>query len=308
MYLLAIQYLDLNDPQLPIFNTGYGNQEVDIDDIFVYPDAENSFVFINIVSINLRNPLSNNSFAVVSLVTERGYIIYVSDYNIYITFTKYEQSSLNFRSVPYTVIHVVYINRQLMIPYADAKVQGYITNQFFMDQYNFDLRIATTQNNVQTQLQPIANLRIPIPETSNNVFVLRYNAFQGKLQVIGQIRNIAPSERIYSCRFVQTKLYMVTFRRVDPFFVINLSNPTNPEILGQLKIPGFSTYLHPFDQTTIIGIGRDATDQGITLGLKIALFDVSNVANPTQLASFQLQEKYASSAAEYEHKAFLFDR
>ncbi len=98
---------------------------------------------------------------------------------------------------------------------------------------------------------------------------------------------------------------MVTFRRVDPFFVIDLSNPSQPRILGELKIPGFSTYLQPYDENTIIGIGRDADANGRSLGLKIGIFNVTDALNPTQTDYFALSEHYAYSSAEYEHKAFL---
>ena len=101
---------------------------------------------------------------------------------------------------------------------------------------------------------------------------------------------------------------MVTFRQVDPFFVIDLSDPANIKELGKLKIPGFSRYLHPYDENTIIGIGREATETGRTQGLKISLFDVSDVGNPKEIAKFATKEQYASSTAEFEHKAFLFSR
>ena len=101
---------------------------------------------------------------------------------------------------------------------------------------------------------------------------------------------------------------MVTFRQVDPFFVIDLSDPANIKELGKLKIPGFSRYLHPYDENTIIGLGREATETGRQQGLKISLFDVSDVENPKETAKFAAKEQYASSTAEFEHKAFLFSR
>lgn len=99
---------------------------------------------------------------------------------------------------------------------------------------------------------------------------------------------------------------MVTFRQIDPFFVISFANPKKPKILGELKIPGFSRYLHPYDETTIIGLGRDATAAGQQLGLKLGLFDVTDCSNPIESFSWSIEEKYAYSDAEWEHKAFLF--
>jgi len=101
---------------------------------------------------------------------------------------------------------------------------------------------------------------------------------------------------------------MVTFRQVDPFFVIDLNDPTDITELGQLKIPGFSRYLHPYDENTLIGIGQDATETGRTTGLKISLFDVSDFANPKEIAKYVTEERYADSTALYEHKAFLFSK
>jgi len=101
---------------------------------------------------------------------------------------------------------------------------------------------------------------------------------------------------------------MVTFRQIDPFFVIDLSDPTNIKALGELKIEGFSKYLHPYDETTIIGLGNEATERGRIMGLKISLFDVSDVANPKEIAKFVTDEKYAQTTADFEHKAFLFSK
>lgn len=137
----------------------------------------------------------------------------------------------------------------------------------------------------------------------NNVFSLDYYC-----RSYGVLTRIAPGEKIYSARYVDKRLYMVTFRQVDPFFVISFSSFRAPVVLGELKIPGYSTYLHPFDENTIIGFGRDANNFGVVGGLKAALFDVSNPRNPRQVSSTTINEIVATSTAEFEHKAFLFNR
>ncbi|MCK5031543.1 MAG: beta-propeller domain-containing protein, partial [Thermoplasmatales archaeon] len=119
--------------------------------------------------------------------------------------------------------------------------------------------------------------------------------------------DLASGEQIYATRFIGDKCYLVTFKQIDPFFVIDLSEPTNPEVLGELKIPGYSTYLHPYDETHIIGIGRD--DEKV----KISLFDVSDLENPIELSKYEIENDdedwyWAQSSALYEHKAFLFDK
>lgn len=100
------------------------------------------------------------------------------------------------------------------------------------------------------------------------------------------IAGLARGEKIYSARYIGLRLYLVTFRQIDPFYVISFKNPRKPIILGTLKISGFSKYLHPYDDTTIIGLGRQVSDGNTQLGLKISLFDVSNVNVPRETASF----------------------
>jgi len=126
------------------------------------------------------------------------------------------------------------------------------------------------------------------------------------------LEKLEENESIYSARFLGDRLYLVTFRRIDPLFVIDLSEPTNPKVLGKLEMPGFSDYLHPYDETHIIGIGKDTKDNewgGQSLaGLKLALFDVSDVKNPKQVATYHIGGAGTDSEALSDHKAFLFDK
>ena len=123
------------------------------------------------------------------------------------------------------------------------------------------------------------------------------------MATIGSLTHIAEQEQIYATRFIGDRLYMVTYKRVDPFFVIDLSTPTSPKILGKLKIPGFSDYLHPYDATHIIGVGKETgtNDWGgvSTEGLKLALFDVSDVEHPTQIDKVEIGDAGTDSAALY---------
>ena len=132
------------------------------------------------------------------------------------------------------------------------------------------------------------------------------------MKIAGKLEGIAQDERIYSTRFIGDRLYMVTFKRIDPLFVIDLSNPENPKVLGELKIPGFSDYLHPYDENHIIGIGKETSENewgGVSIkGLKLALFDVSDVEKPKQIDQYIIGESGTDSEALREHKAFLFDK
>ena len=131
------------------------------------------------------------------------------------------------------------MNQNYVRPVAFTKIRGSANNQFSFSEYKGYLRVATTNLYGDSQ-------------TSSNVYVLG-----NFLQTISTLASIDPTEKIYSCRYVDDKLYLVTFRRVDPFFVIDLSDPYGPTILGELKIEGYSSYLQPYDGNTIIGLGRN---------------------------------------------------
>ena len=177
-----------------------------------------------------------------------------------------------------------------------GRVPGRILNQFSMDAHIDHFRIATTIDSWITDAP-----------SSNNVYVL-----DKEMATVGKIEDIAPGERIFSTRFLGDRLYMVTFRRVDPLFVIDLSNPVNPRILGKLKIPGFSDYLHPYDKNHIIGFGKETeeTKEGLVLmkGFKMALFDVSDVENPIQKFAEYIGDRGTDSELLRNHKALLFDK
>ena len=202
-----------------------------------------------------------------------------------------------FKYFEYTVIHKINLDGKNIKPVSNNKVPGYVNNQFSFDEKENILRVATT---ISSHYSYVTKERT---EMSNNVYTLDKNLVE-----LDSIKGIAKGERIYSTRFIGDRLYMVTFRQIDPFFVIDLSNPNDIKQLGELKIPGFSTYLHPYDDNTIIGIGKDASFTGRTKGLKISLFDVTDVYNPKEITNYISEERYSSSTALYEHKAFLFSR
>ncbi len=202
-----------------------------------------------------------------------------------------------YEHMEFTLIHKVSVDNNMISIDANGKVPGHVINQFSMDEYDDVFRIATT---ITPSWSRFGSER---KESTNNIYAL-----DDDLDIMDELEGLAEGESIYSTRFIGDRLYMVTFRQIDPFFVIDLSNPYKIRELGKLKIPGFSRYLHPYDENTIIGIGRDTSETGRTQGLKISLFDVSNVENPEEIAKFVTEERYAQSTAEYEHKAFLFSK
>ncbi|HHL41720.1 MAG TPA: hypothetical protein ENJ36_03545, partial [Candidatus Bathyarchaeota archaeon] len=142
----------------------------------------------------------------------------------------------------------------------------------------------------------------------NNVYVLDED-----LEIVGELEDLAPGEEIYSARFMGSRCYLVTFKKIDPLFTIDLSDPENPTVLGKLKIPGFSDYLHPYDENTLIGIGKETEeseegDFAWHQGVKISLFDVSDVENPREIAKIEIGDRGSDSPARYDHHAFLFSR
>ena len=164
-----------------------------------------------------------------------------------------------------------------------------------MDEYDGAFRIATTSygENFDTA------------ETASNVYILDEN-----LKISGQLTGLAKGEQIKSARFMGEKLYLVTFEQIDPLFVIDLSDKTAPKILGELKIPGYSSYLHPYNENTLIGFGVDvAGENGILKsdGMKLAIFDVSDVANPKQLFVEKIGDAGSYSAVLNNHKALTYD-
>ncbi len=196
-----------------------------------------------------------------------------------------------------TIIHKISINEDKIEYVAKGSVPGRLLNQFSMDESGDRFRVATTTE-IYTQYE--GTIR------SNAVYVL-----DEQLNRVGELEEIAPEESIFSARFMDDRLYLVTFQQIDPFFVIDLSSDT-PKILGELKIPGFSNYLHPYDKEHVIGIGRDTKemDNGRVqqLGVKIALFNVADVNNPTVADDIIIGDSSTQSEALYNHKSFFFDK
>ena len=195
-----------------------------------------------------------------------------------------------------TAIHRISIDSGQIEYAAAGSVPGRLLNQFSMDQDGDRLRVATT-----TQYYTPSHGLV----RANAVYIL-----DDQMETVGEIDGIAPDESIFSSRFIQDRLYLVTFRQVDPFFVIDLSSDT-PKVLGELKVPGFSNYLHPFDDEHVIGIGRDTKldENGWVqqLGVKIALFNVADVSNPKVTDDLVIGDAGTWSEALHNHKAFFFD-
>lgn len=180
-------------------------------------------------------------------------------------------------------------------------VGGSIDDQYSIDEYQGNLRIATTERFVYTNPARNEADRLAQPDTENHVRVLGAPTLAMRLPLRGDTGPLAPGERIYSTRFMNGKGYMVTFRQVDPLFALDLSNPNAPRVTGELKIPGFSEFMVPMDDNHLLTIGRDATNDGRVQGIALQIFDVTNPAQP------RLAHKHAYANTEYGHSEALYD-
>ncbi len=309
LYAVDEKNYTLDVPQIRIDNV---SENISADDIYYVDVPELSDTMTHVISLNLdTNDVVEKSFMLGSSQT-----MYVSKQNIFLASLHYPYYPL-FRENPVddtaagsqetTILHKISIDSGDVAYIAQGEVPGHILNQFSMDEHNGFFRIATTSGNNWMDGS----------QTSNNIYIL-----DETLKQVSKIENIAPGESIYAARFLGNRAYLVTFVQVDPLFTIDLSDPYNPRILGELKIPGYSEYLHPYDETHIIGIGKEV-DPSIDedkvhtpgaiyytaiLGLKIALFDVTDIENPVEQAKVVVGDRGTDSPALYDHKAFLFDR
>ena len=262
-----------------------------------YWDIQPSREYLAVASV----PMSGTGEIKRSVVLGSGQTVYASVGNLYVARQDwYEPSirdSLNaVESGERTNVYKFALKKGDIAYQAKGTVPGHLLNQFSMDEYEGNLRVATTKGQAWDQQNP----------STNNVYVLGSD-----LKQRGSIEKIAPGETIYSVRFMGGRGYMVTFKKVDPFFVFDLKNPDAPKILGKLKIPGFSDYLHPMDENHVIGVGKNAVDAAEQTfawyqGMKMAIFDVTDVNNPKEMYKVEIGDRGTDSPALQDHKAFLY--
>ena len=262
-------------------------------DIYYFDQADySSYLILGAIDLSdLTKEINLNTYL------GSGQTVYMSNDNLYITYTQYQYRTVGIMSdepanyKQETVVHKFNAADATLTYLATAKLTGYPINQFAMDEYNGFFRIAVTD--------------FTTGDSTNNVYIFDSNMVQ-----TGSILNMAPGEKIYSVRFNGDIGYMVTFVTVDPL-LLWISDPYNPKLTGELKIPGYSSYMHMYSDTLILGFGMDTSEEdGRTLnqGIKIAMFDVSDRANPKQLFTTSIGSRGTWSELNYNHKAFMFDR
>ncbi len=266
---------------------------------------------------NVRRPVSFSGLGLLTVLTidldqglepvdsdaivADGRIVYASPQSLYVATERWadrpvEQSAGEVADGVTTAIHKFDISDPARTQYrASGQVTGILLNQWSLSEHEGVLRVASTDT--PTWWNPGSRR-----ESESFVTVLREEA--GKLTAVGRVGELGRGERIYAVRFMGDTGYVVTFRQVDPLYTLDLSNPSRPAVLGELKIPGFSSYLHPIGEDVILGVGQDATDEGRVVGTQLSIFDVSNLRQPTRLHHVTLGRSY--SEAEYDHHAFLY--
>ncbi len=278
-------YYQNDEVALPRIYSNDGVEEIPATEIYYLDIPDYSYAYTTIVAVNVQNDAQDPMCK--SFLLGATSIMYVSLNNIYITSPENER----------TLIYRIHIEENQIEFVANGEVPGYVLNQFSMDEHEDYFRIATTTGQVWNSEAP----------SKNHIYVLDMD-----LNIVGRLEDLAPGEKIYSARFMGDRCYLVTFRKVDPLFVIDLKDPYNPEVLGQLKITGYSDYLHPYDENHVIGVGKEtvAAEQGDFSwyqGVKISLFDVSDVENPKEIDKYEIGDRGTESPVLRDHKAFLFD-
>lgn len=277
-------YGDILLPMMRDTVTGTEPVSMKLDDVMILPSMP-SPGYIVVSALDIQNQEKTE----VEAVAAWGSITYMNDHALYLASNAYDG----------TTITKLQINGTKVGYAGSGKVKGTLLNQFSMDEYDQHLRVATTDWN-----------------NDNGLYIL-----DGSMNVCGSIAGLAENERIYSVRFMGDRGYVVTFRNMDPLFVFDLSDPTSPKLTGELKIPGFSNYLHPVGEDLLLGIGaetyeiyrKDENGKDVVIGnqqggIKLSLFDVSEPNKPKEISKLVLGDSGSYTEAFYNHKAVMVDQ
>lgn len=271
-------------------------QSVSLDDIHYFPDIID-YSLLLIGSIDLSQPEGQLQVSAYLGSSDR---IFVSQRHLYVSQVVFKAKGSAFEFI--TKFHKFRLDYGSVLYMGEGSVPGLVTDPFSMNEHEGYFRVALTNGDLTSDHAG----------ESSQIYIL-----DEKLRIVGKLDGIAPGEKMYSVRFMGKRAYMVTFRKVDPLFAIDLSNPQQPKILGQLKIPGYSDYLHPYDENHLIGFGKETTEikltgsnntMALTTGMKVALFDVSDVSRPKEKFKEIIGATGTHSELLDDYKALLFSR
>lgn len=200
-----------------------------------------------------------------------------------------------------TFLTVLDLSSTQVLPQSLGIVEGMVLNQFSLDIHQNYLRIASTVEEQQVMNNGVAGTELWMPlTTASHSMVSIFPLTPGLLSTAGKVDNLGKGERIYAVRFITTKGFVVTYRQTDPFYTLDLSDPTAPKLMGELKVPGFSNYLHPIDDTHLLAVGSNGGS-----GLQVAVYNTADSANPQQQTQYVVPG-WSSSQAQYDHHAFRY--
>ena len=286
--------------QIPTITIDGKTKNISVQQIYYIDQPDEANRLTHVLSLNL----TTFSFEQKSFLIGSTHNLYMSAESLYLTYTSYDYTTRLLQSNSFdktsekTKIHKIQFKNDEITYINSGEVPGRILNQFSMDEHNHYFRIATTTGSLWNEQNP----------SQNNVFIL-----DNDLSIVSSIQNIATGEELYAARFMGDRGYLVTFKNTDPFFTLDLSNPKNPTLLGELKLPGYSDYLHPYDAHHIIGIGKDtiaSNDPNFAWyqGVKLALFNVSDINHPSLIDTEIIGDRGSSTPVLNDHKALLFDK
>ena len=267
-----------------------------------HPDEFSGLNMLNVVTVDLAGEGLSAPDAVSVLAD--GQIVYASTQSLYVATTRWipwsqideAVNSGETVDVPTisTGIHKFDITDPSTSTYvASGEVPGSVLNQYSLSEHDGFLRVATTKESLWWEQRQ---------ESSSSLFVLE--PVGGELKIVGEVNDLGRGERIFAVRYLGDLATVVTFRQTDPLYTIDLADPTNPTVLGELKINGYSAYLHPIGDDMLIGVGQDATDEGRTTGTQVSLFDISDRENPIRVDQWTLRGAYSDT--EWDARAFLW--
>jgi hypothetical protein len=263
---------------------------------FMRPGDPQGASVVSIVSLDLNNPGGHHDSTGAILDARH---VYASTASLYLAseIWNYNVTDENSTSAVQTSIHKFDLTGDKVSFSGSGRVPGSILNQFSFGEFKNILRVATSTWNWSTDTQA----------ETNNVYCL--NVVDSRLTIIGKLENLAPGEHLYAARFMGDRGFLVTFVKVDPLFTLDLSDPSNPRLIGELKVPGYSDYIHPLGDNHLLTIGKDAIPYeswSYYQGLQLSIFDVTDFKNPVLLHKEMIGDRGTESEALHNHKAFTY--
>ena len=263
-----------------------GDSDVSDCESVYYSDRASGNFMVNVESLDLKD--ISSEFKGTSVLTSVD-AVYANANNLYVVGSEASDGPWqSYDNSIETVVHRFDISGGQAAPdyMGSGKIPGWVLNQFSLDEHDGHLRVATTSQGEG--------------DTSTGLYVL-----DDSMDIVGEVTDLAPGEQIYSVRFEGDDGYVVTFEQIDPLFTFDLSDPEDPQLMGELKITGFSNYMHPMGDGHLLAVGMEASEEGWATNLSVSIFDVSDLSEPSLASRLQIEDAYGSEA-QYEHLAFNY--